>query len=99
LNLLKQTVLFTEDDENLPLAGEVLADQIDAMDLWYSFVGSHHHLAQYFSTPDNQLIDEYLAAVRKRFYQWILDTCNILMTKPGSTINKKLVYGIPMLRK
>jgi len=43
---------------------------------WYSFVGSHPHLAQYFSTPDNQLIDGYLAAVRKRFYQWILDTCN-----------------------
>jgi len=40
------------------------------------FVGSHPHLAQYFSTPDNQLIDEYLATVRKRFYQWILDTCN-----------------------
>lgn len=78
LNLLKQTVLFTEDDEKyLRLAGEVLADQIDAiLDVWYSFVDSHPHLAQYFSTPDNQLIDEYLAAVRKRFYQWILDTCN-----------------------
>lgn len=78
LNLLKQTVLFTEDDEKyLRLAGEVLADQIDAiLDTWYSFVGSHPHLAQYFSTPDNQLIDGYLAAVRKRFYQWILDTCN-----------------------
>lgn len=33
-------------------------------------------MAQYFSTSDNQLIDGYLAAVRKRFYQWILDTCN-----------------------
>lgn len=70
LNLLKQTVLFTEDDEKyLRLAGEVLADQIDAiLDTWYSFVGSRPHLAQYFSTLDNQLIDEYLAAVRKRFY-------------------------------
>ncbi|MGL4618258.1 MAG: protoglobin domain-containing protein [Chroococcidiopsis sp.] len=78
LNLLKQTVLFTKDDEKyLRLAGEVLADQIDAvLDVWYSFVGSHPHLAQYFSTPDHQLIDGYLAAVRKRFAQWILDTCN-----------------------
>ncbi len=32
LNLLKQTVLFTEDVEKyLRLAGEVLADQIDAV--------------------------------------------------------------------
>lgn len=60
LNLLKQTVLFTEDDEKyLRLAGEVLADQIDAiLDTWYSFVGSHPHLAQYFSTADNQLIEK-----------------------------------------
>ncbi|MBD2247389.1 protoglobin domain-containing protein [Nostoc sp. FACHB-888] len=78
LSLLKQTVLFTEEDEKyLHLAGEVLQDQIDAiLDTWYSFVASHPHLAQYFSTPDNQLIDEYLATVRQRFYQWILDTCN-----------------------
>jgi len=42
LNLLKQTVLFTEDDEISRKAGEVLADQIDAiLDTWYSFVGSH----------------------------------------------------------
>jgi Protoglobin len=57
LNLLKQTVLLTEDDgKYLRLAGEVLADQIDAvLDVWYSFVGSHPHLAQYFSTSDHQL--------------------------------------------
>jgi len=100
LNLLKQTVLFTEDDEKyLRLAGEVLADQIDAVSGCVVFLlGSHPHLAQYFSTPDNQLIDEYLA-VRKRFYQWILDTCNRSYDQTWLTINKKLVYGIPMLRK
>lgn len=78
LELLKQTVLFSQDDEKyLRMAGEVLGDQIDAvLDLWYSFVGSHPHLAAYFSTPDQKLIDEYLAAVRKRFHVWILDTCN-----------------------
>lgn len=77
--LLKQTVLFTEEDEKyLHLAGEVLQDQIEAvLDLWYSFVGSHSHLAYYFSKAENhQMIEEYLAAVRKRFHQWILDTCN-----------------------
>jgi hypothetical protein len=78
LSLLKQTVLFTEEDEKyLRLAGEVLQDQIEAvLDVWYSFVGSHPHLAQYFSSTDHQLNSEYLTAVRKRFHQWILDTCN-----------------------
>lgn len=77
-DLLKQTVLFTkEDEEYLYLAGEVLQDQIeDVLDVWYSYVGSHPHLAYYFSNLDHQLNEEYLAAVRKRFHQWILDTCN-----------------------
>ncbi len=78
LELLKQTVLFTEEDEKyLRLAGEVLQDQIeDVLDVWYSFVGSHPHLAYYFSRDAKQLNEEYLAGVRKRFHQWILDTCN-----------------------
>ncbi len=76
--LLKQTVLFTEEDEKyLRLAGEVLADQVDdILDLWYNFVGSHEHLVYYFTGPDGQPDAEYLAAVRERFDQWILDTCN-----------------------
>jgi hypothetical protein len=54
-----------------------LQDQIeDVLDVWYAYVGSHPHLAYYFSGTDNQLHNEYLAAVRKRFHQWILDTCN-----------------------
>ncbi|MCS6861268.1 MAG: protoglobin domain-containing protein [Abditibacteriales bacterium] len=77
LSLLKQTVLFTEEDEKyLRLAGEVLADQVDAvLDLWYGFVGSHPHLVYYFTGADGQPIGEYLQAVRARFGQWILDTC------------------------
>lgn len=76
--LLKQTVLFTQEDEHyLRLAGAVLQDQVEAiLDLWYSFVGSHPHLIHYFSGADNQPIADYLSAVRKRFAQWILDTCN-----------------------
>jgi len=46
LDLLKKTVLFTDDDvHNLRLAGDVLADQTDAvLDLWYGFVGSHPYI-------------------------------------------------------
>lgn len=78
LELLKKTVLFTEEDEEyLRMAGEVLSDQVeDILDVWYDFVGSHSHLVYYFTGTDGEPIDEYLAAVRERFGQWILDTCN-----------------------
>lgn len=77
LELLKQTVLFTADDEKyLQMAGEVLKDQTDAvLDLWYGFVGSHPHLVYYF-TKNGQPDMNYLAAVRQRFGQWITDLCN-----------------------
>jgi hypothetical protein len=56
---------------------KVLKDQIDAvLDLWYGFVGSHPHLVYYFSGPDGKPDANYLAAVRQRFGQWIVDTCN-----------------------
>ncbi len=78
LELLKQAVLFgPEDEKYLRLAGEVLADQIEEiLDLWYNFVGSHSHLVYYFSDEQGHAQADYLAAVRKRFGQWILDTCN-----------------------
>jgi len=75
---LKKAVLFgPEDEKYLRMAGEVLADQIeDILDLWYGFVGSHPHLVYYFSDGQGNISSDYLAAVRKRFGQWILDTCN-----------------------
>jgi hypothetical protein len=78
LSLLKQAVLFGPDDEAaLRMAGEVLADQVeDVLDVWYGFVASHPHLVHYFSGRDGEPIAGYLAAVRKRFGRWILDTCN-----------------------
>ncbi len=77
LDLLKETVLFTEEDEEyLRLAGDVLEDQADeVLDLWYGFVGSHPHLVHYFAGPDGQPDGDYLARVRERFKQWIFDTC------------------------
>jgi Protoglobin len=77
LNLLKATVLFSDDDvAALKKAGDVLRDQTDAvLDVWYGFVGANPHLLAYFSkngTPDTN----YLGAVRARFGQWIHDLCN-----------------------
>jgi hypothetical protein len=77
LNLLQQTVLFgEEDEEHLRMAGEVLEDQVeDVLDVWYGFVADHPHLLQYFSDAEAQPDAEYLGRVRRRFGQWILDTC------------------------
>lgn len=77
LDELKKALLFTAEDERyLRLAGEVLKDQIEAvLNLWYGFVGSQPHLVYYFSGPDGKPDTRYLEAVRKRFGQWILDTC------------------------
>jgi hypothetical protein len=77
LALLKQTVLFGDDDErHLRMAGEVLNDQVeDVLDVWYGFVASHPHLVRYFAAPDGEPIDAYLTRVRARFGQWIRDLC------------------------
>jgi protoglobin len=78
LDLLKQTVLFTEEDERyLRMAGDVLEGQADdILDLWYGFVGGNPHLIYYFSDAETgEPNSEYLARVRERFSQWILDTC------------------------
>ena len=77
VELLKQTVLFGEDDERyLRMAGDVLRDQVeDVLDVWYGFVAAHPHLVRYFAGPDGAPIDAYLARVRARFGQWIHDLC------------------------
>lgn len=75
--LLKQTVLLSDDDlGHLRMAGEILNDQVEAiLDVWYGFVGSHPHLVTYFSGADGQPSADYLNGVRRRFGQWIRDTC------------------------
>lgn len=77
LEKLKQSVLFTEEDERyLRKAGRILSPQVDEiLDLWYGFVGSHEHLVRYFNGPDGTPDEKYLGAVRERFKQWIRDTC------------------------
>ena len=78
LENLKKAMLFTEEDEKyLRMAGQVLADQIEnVLDVWYGFVASHPHLVYYFTDGKGNANVEYLNAVRKRFGQWILDSCN-----------------------
>lgn len=78
LELIERTVLFDEEDvRRLRAAGEILAPQVEEiLDVWYGFVGSQPHLLAAFSRPGGEPDAAYLAAVRKRFGQWILDLCN-----------------------
>ncbi len=74
---LKASLLFGDDDvAALRRAYDVVEDQVEAiLDVWYGFVGSTPHLLAYFSDAQGRPIPAYLEAVRKRFGQWILDTC------------------------
>jgi hypothetical protein len=74
---LKASLLFGPDDvAALKRAHDGLRPQIEAiLDVWYGFVGANPHLLRYFSTPSGEPVGAYLDAVRKRFGQWILDTC------------------------
>jgi hypothetical protein len=75
--LMKKSVLFTDDDTTyLRLSFDVVKDQLEAiLDVWYGFIGSNPHLvASFAAKADGRPQGGYLAAVRQRFAQWILDT-------------------------
>ena len=76
LELLKATLLLGDDDlAALRRSGELLASRVEEIrDVWYGFVGANPHLLAAFSDPDGQPDQAYLAAVRRRFGRWILDT-------------------------
>lgn len=79
LESLKKAMLFTDEDVRyLRMSRAILADQTEAiLDVWYGFVASTPELVVFFSNDRTGAPDAaYLAAVRKRFGQWILDTAD-----------------------
>ena len=77
--LMTKTAMLAEEDlRYLRMSADVLRDQVEAiLDVWYGFVGANPHLLHYFTRPsDGRPNEAYLAAVRKRFGDWILDTAN-----------------------
>ncbi|MCS6799905.1 MAG: protoglobin domain-containing protein [Myxococcota bacterium] len=78
LEELKKSALLTDEDAHyLRMAGEVLVPRVEELlDVWYGFVGSNPHLVSAFArTSDGKPDEGYLGAVRKRFGQWVRDTC------------------------
>lgn len=75
--LMKRAALFGEDDVRaLRASYDVLEGQTEAiLDVWYGFVASQPQLLASFSDRvGGAPLGDYLAAVRRRFGQWILDT-------------------------
>lgn len=77
LELLKETVLWTDEDTKyMRMSREVLEEQTDdILDVWFSFMKVTPQLAAFFSYGmDHNVNKDYMDAVRLRFKQWILDT-------------------------
>ena len=77
LAALQKSMLFGADDvAALRQSRAILADQTEAiLDVWYGFVASTPELVVFFGdTRSGQPDGAYLAAVRRRFALWILDT-------------------------
>lgn len=79
LAALQKSMLFGADDvAALRQSRAILADQTEAiLDVWYGFVASTPELVVFFGdTRSGQPDGAYLAAVRKRYALWILDTAD-----------------------
>lgn len=79
LDALKRSMLFTDEDIRfLRMSKPILKDQTDAiLDVWYGFVASTPELVYFFGNKETGKPEaEYLARVRARFGQWILDTAD-----------------------
>ena len=78
LERLKISVGLKEEDRQwLNMAGEVLADQVQAIvTRWRSeIIASSPHLARHSRSLQGDKLPGYLAQSNLRFEQWILDTC------------------------
>ncbi|GJM18316.1 MAG: hypothetical protein DHS20C14_05290 [Phycisphaeraceae bacterium] len=79
LEELQKSLLFTEDDVRaLRMSREVLEPNVEELvGVWYGFVGANPHLLAHFRDQTTGEPDgEYLARVRARFEQWVLDTAD-----------------------
>lgn len=93
--LLKKTVLFSDADaRSLRMSRGVPEPHVDEiLDTWYGFVGANDHLIYYFSHPRTRQPDsEYLARVRARFGQRILDTADANFDQ--AWLNRQLEFGL-----
>ena len=77
LRSLEQAADFSEEDVKwLRAAGPVLASQAERIvDSWRTRIADHPDMMRVFFGPNGEPDDSYKAAVKKRFVQWVVDSC------------------------
>jgi Protoglobin len=77
LHRLEETVGFTSQDrETLAALRGILSENAEALvNGWREIIGSQEHLAKWFYGPDGKPSNDYKAAVKLRFVQWVVDLC------------------------
>ncbi len=64
------------DARVLQAHGEIFRDKAEQMvDAWRAVIGKHQHLAKWFFGPDGKPDENYKASVKRRFVQWVTDSC------------------------
>lgn len=73
---IKGAMLWTNDDvEALRQLATALEPRVDELvDTWYAIIGRNPDLVETFAGPNGRPNEEYLAAVKPRFAQWVRDT-------------------------
>src|SRR5262249_7746801 len=76
LKRLQAVVGFTDENRQaLHEAGALLAAEAEALvDGWRKIIASQGHLSAWLDGPDGKPDDDYKAAVKPRFVQWVVDT-------------------------
>jgi hypothetical protein len=75
---LEQTSMLTEDDNRyLQMADDVFEEQAEELvNAWRSVIAAQPHLANVFVGDDGKPDEAYKASVKRRFVQWVIDTCH-----------------------
>lgn len=77
LEHLKQSIGWTDADARaIREAAPYLSPRAEAMvDHWRAMIAAQPHLVAAFLKPDGKPDETYKAAVKRRFVQWVRDTC------------------------
>ena len=77
LRALEQAAGFDEDARQwLRKAARALVPRAEAIvDTWRSAIAAHGEMAQVFFGPNGHPDEDYKAAVKRRFVQWVADAC------------------------
>ena len=101
LRQLEQTVGWKDGDAQLlkKYAAHFEAQAEKMVDAWRAVIGAQPQLAQWFFGPDGKPDEEYKAAVKRRFVQWVMDVATRPHDPRGWITRKKSACGTPRKRK